>query len=74
MTQAQAHKPAHGGYPQNMMAEVIDSKGELWQIQNLIDKLGQIRIRFGNTCVLVDQLCWGALALNRYDDRKKAQT
>lgn len=44
---------------------VIDSGGELWRIDELIAKLQHIRGGFGNTCVLVDQLSWGAVAMNR---------
>ena len=50
--------------------EPIDSGGELWKIDKLIDELQRIRTSFGPTCVLVDQLSWGAVAMNRRAERE----
>ncbi len=47
--------------------------GRMIQIADLISELTGIQDRWGNTCVYVRDMSWGAVALNRKaDDDKRA--
>lgn len=46
--------------------------GNMMKIEKLIEWASDIRKRFGNTCVYVNDLSWGAVALNRsHDDAER---
>jgi len=41
------------------------------QIEELIKELQDIRDKFGNTCVYIRDMSWGAVALNRRSDDER---
>ena len=45
--------------------------GRMERISVLIDELTAIKNRFGNTCVYITGLSWGAVALNEHADDEK---
>ena len=44
----------------------------MWQIANLIDRLTEIKNRFGNTCVWFKECSWGAEALHAQAEHDEA--
>lgn len=53
-------------------AEARTSRGRFLRIDALITELNDIRRKFGNTCIYVRDAAWGATALNRLDEDRKA--
>ena len=49
----------------------LSTDGFRMQIGELIDDLTTIKDRFGNTCVYIKGLTWGAVALNEQADDEK---
>jgi hypothetical protein len=47
--------------------------GRMVQIDDLIKELSDTRAQFGNTCVYIRDVSWGAVAMSRKaeDDRRK---
>lgn len=48
-----------------------EKRGRMVQIEDLIRELGETRAKFGNTCVYIVDMSWGALALNRQAEDEK---
>ncbi len=55
------------------MGVEVMAKGRMIQIDDLIKELQDIRKCYGNTCVYIRDVSWGALALNRKADDDAAE-
>lgn len=47
--------------------------GRMVQIDDLLKELTETRKQFGNTCVYIRDMSWGAVALNRQADDERAE-